>query len=181
MDNHRTIGQKTTQELKEFYGGLNSVEVGTKIRNHARYSNSDIKDSPCQVCGYALYTELCHIKDIQDFDENTPIATINDKNNIAVLCRNCHWEFDNGYLEINGIQKEKVIEKPEKIYTCSECNIVITKSSKTGLCSSCYSKTQRKVSRPSKEDLLKDLETMTYIAVGRKYGVSNTAIRKWLK
>jgi hypothetical protein len=39
----------------------------------------------------------------------------------------------------------------------------------------------RKVPRPSYDELLADLETMSFCAVGRKYGVSDNAIRKWLK
>jgi very-short-patch-repair endonuclease len=39
----------------------------------------------------------------------------------------------------------------------------------------------RKVRRPSSQQLLEDLKTMSYCAVGRKYGVSDTCIRKWLK
>ena len=39
----------------------------------------------------------------------------------------------------------------------------------------------RKVPRPSYEQLTADLETMSFVAVGRKYGVSDNAIRKWLR
>ncbi|MEX1141231.1 MAG: hypothetical protein WD993_05200 [Thermoleophilaceae bacterium] len=39
---------------------------------------------------------------------------------------------------------------------------------------------RRKVERPSKQQLLADLEHMSYRAVGRKYGVSDNAVRKWL-
>jgi hypothetical protein len=39
----------------------------------------------------------------------------------------------------------------------------------------------RKVTRPSYEQLTADLETMSFVAVGRKYGVSDNAIRKWLR
>lgn len=39
----------------------------------------------------------------------------------------------------------------------------------------------RKVPRPSHEQLLTDLETMSFCAVGRKYGVSDNAVRKWLR
>ena len=38
----------------------------------------------------------------------------------------------------------------------------------------------RKVPRPSYDQLKADLETMSFCAVGRKYGVSDNAIRKWL-
>jgi hypothetical protein len=39
----------------------------------------------------------------------------------------------------------------------------------------------RKVERPSYEQLLKDVSEMSMVAVGRKYGVSDNAVRKWLR
>jgi Zn-finger nucleic acid-binding protein len=39
----------------------------------------------------------------------------------------------------------------------------------------------RKVERPSYEQLLKDVSEMSLLAVGRKYGVSDNAVRKWLR
>jgi hypothetical protein len=39
----------------------------------------------------------------------------------------------------------------------------------------------RKVDRPSLEQLLAELESTSFVAVGRKYGVSDNAIRKWLR
>jgi len=39
----------------------------------------------------------------------------------------------------------------------------------------------RKVERPSHEQLLKDVAEMSMCAVGRKYGVSDNAVRKWLR
>jgi transposase-like protein len=39
----------------------------------------------------------------------------------------------------------------------------------------------RKAVRPPKEQLLKEIEELGYCGTGRKYGVSDNAIRKWLK
>lgn len=39
----------------------------------------------------------------------------------------------------------------------------------------------RKVPRPPYETLLEDKESLTWSAMGRKYGVSDNAIRKWFK
>jgi hypothetical protein len=39
----------------------------------------------------------------------------------------------------------------------------------------------RKVARPSYEQLQTDLASMSFLAVGRKYGVSDNAVRKWLR
>ena len=73
------------------------------------------------------------------------------------------------------------ITKTQKIYNCSSCGIQLKGKCKTGLCLSCHSKTQRKIERPSKEQLLNEIQQSSYVAVGKKYGVSDNAIRKWLK
>ena len=40
---------------------------------------------------------------------------------------------------------------------------------------------QRKVKRPSYDKLKRDVELMGYVGTGKKYGVSDNSIRKWLK
>ncbi len=37
------------------------------------------------------------------------------------------------------------------------------------------------MARPSYEQLMADVSSMSFLAVGRKYGVSDNAIRKWLR
>jgi hypothetical protein len=39
----------------------------------------------------------------------------------------------------------------------------------------------RKVPRPSYEQLMADVKSMSMLAVGRKYGVSDNAVRKWIR
>lgn len=39
----------------------------------------------------------------------------------------------------------------------------------------------RKVERPSYEQLIVDVSSLGFVAVGRKYGVSDNAIRKWIR
>lgn len=46
---------------------------------------------------------------------------------------------------------------------------------------SCYKVSCRKISWPPKEELIKDIESMSFSAIGRKYGVSDNTIRKWAK
>ncbi len=40
---------------------------------------------------------------------------------------------------------------------------------------------RRKVPRPSLGQLMDDLRSMSFLAVGRKYGVSDNAVRKWIR
>lgn len=53
----------------------------------------------CLVCQYELHVDICHIKDVNSYSLDTPITEINSLNNLTALCKNHHWEFDNGYLD----------------------------------------------------------------------------------
>lgn len=64
-------------------------------------------------------------------------------------------------------------------YYCIICGAEV--SQKGCLCVECYNKQQRIVERPSKEILLEEVATSSFEAVGRKYGVSGNAIKKWCK
>jgi len=66
--------------------------------------------------------------------------------------------------------------------TYCECGCEISRTANK--CRSCDAKTnsRRKVKdRPSKETLLIDVKDLGYCATGRKYGVSDNCIRKWMK
>jgi len=71
------------------------------IRQHAQRVMKDEKRA-CQ-CGYDKHVEVCHIKAIRDFDLKTKIKDINSKENLVLLCPNCHWEFDNGLLTLKNV------------------------------------------------------------------------------
>lgn len=48
-------------------------------------------------------------------------------------------------------------------------------------CEPCYRLDSRKVERPSLEQLEEDIKSLGYSGTGRKYGVSDNSIRKWIK
>ena len=73
------------------------------IRNFCQSWNKDLREMPCQRCGYPHHVELCHIKAIASFPGSVTLGEINSPDNILVLCRNCHWEFDNNMLDIESI------------------------------------------------------------------------------
>lgn len=81
---------------------------------------------------------------------------------------------------------KNVLLNQNKPISCSDCTKEIQKN-KTGLCNDCLnkqkyeSKSQRKVERPSYEQLLEEVKTLNYVNTGKKYGVSDNTIRKWIK
>lgn len=85
----------TLSELRAKALYQHSARVRQIARNVYRRSN---KPKQCIVCGYDKHYEVCHTRPIQDFPDNTPIAQVNDIDNLVALCPNHHWELDNGLL-----------------------------------------------------------------------------------
>ena len=106
------------------------------------------------------------------------INGINNDNrieNLEFLCPLCH-----SYTSTWRTKNKKKIE-PNK---CIDCNIEILK--KSTRCNKCNSKSvhnrnKLKNNRPSLEQLEKDLETLSFVATGKKYNVTDNAVRKWIK
>ena len=88
--------------------------------------------------------------------------------NLRFLCPNCHSQTDT----YSG-KKHKIR------YYCETCKTET--AGYTDHCFSCGNKKKRKVSRPSKEGLMKLIKTTPLIKIGKQYGVSDNAIRKWCK
>lgn len=80
-----------------------------------------------------------------------------------------------------GLAKPKPTSIKHK--TCPACgNNFLPKQNKTMYCGiDCARFDKRKTTKPSKEDLKKDITSMPMTKVGNKYGVSDNAVRKWCK
>lgn len=78
-----------------------TYQANAWIRKLARraYYNSD-KPQCCNICGYSKHFEVCHVKPIQDFPNETYVSEVNSLDNLVALCPNCHWEFDHGILSL---------------------------------------------------------------------------------
>ena len=80
--------------------------INCHIRNFTRQWLKHLTELPCKNCGYSLHVELCHIKPVSSFPDSTLLLEVNSEQNVVQLCRNCHWEFDNGFLKIEDLIKE---------------------------------------------------------------------------
>lgn len=131
-----------------------------------------LKTEVCESCGISniwngqpLQLQLHHI------DGNSKNNSIE---NLQVVCPNCHSQTVN--------YKNKRWENYEKKkYYCIVCGRELKTNCATQMCLYCSSKSRRKADRPSYESLLNDIQTLGYCGTGRKYGVSDNAVRKWIK
>jgi hypothetical protein len=144
----------------------NSTYDTTSLKE--RLYKEGLKDRECEMCGQD--EEWNGKKMSLILDHINGIRNDHRIENLRILCPNCNSTLD---THCKGNTKHK-----KKKYYC-ECGNIKTKNSKH--CKVCSDKKQRRVERPNKEVLIKEIEKSSYVAVGKKYGVSDNAIRKWLK
>lgn len=97
-----SISNRTKGDLEKQYG---KRRASAKIYERSRKSVRELYDR-CKNCGYDKHFDICHIKPVRDFSEKSNINEINSQDNLIALCKNCHWEFDNGIISIEDIRNK---------------------------------------------------------------------------
>ena len=92
----RTIGEHRSLICN---AGRHPSWLHATVRQLCRTWNANMRQQPCENCGYDKHVELCHVRSLSDFPDDAKLSEVNSPDNIRVLCRNCHWEFDNGLLD----------------------------------------------------------------------------------
>jgi len=161
---------------------LNRSELMILMRENG-INNFDKKKSNDEIFG------------INNISRNTVKTRIIAENLIEYKCKFCENDgFWNGVKislildHINGINNDNHLENMR--FLCPNCNAtlethckgskgLIKKEKKIRKCPPRFN--NRKVKeRPSIDELNEMMKTMSYRAVGRKYGVSDNSIRKWI-
>jgi len=70
----------------------------------------------------------------------------------------------------------------DKVWSCSCCGQTLQRGQNKFCSHECSAIGKRKIkNRPNKSQLVKDIGELSWIDIGRKYGVSDNAVRKWAK
>lgn len=91
--------QHTLSDFKKIDASKNRYQ---SIRGHAHRvaKINKMDNSKCSYCDYKNHVDLCHIKDICDFTDDSTLAEINAPDNLIFLCPNHHWNLDHGFLTL---------------------------------------------------------------------------------
>ena len=152
----------------------------------------------CSICGYNRCNkalELHHLDPEEKqftFAQNTNRSwqsIVSELPKTILVCANCHREIHDNLIDNKTLKTSFDPNKEKEIFEeisfhkegtqkfCKYCGKPI--SSKATLCMDCYAKVQRKVERPTREQLKNEIRTMPFVQIARKYQVTDNAIRKW--
>lgn len=180
------------------YKNINDILVDNstyKCTNHLknRLYREGIKNRECEMCGQG--EEWNGRKMSLILDHKNGIPNDNRLENLRILCPNCNATLE---THCKGHRHDK--KSSRKLYDICKCGGKKRISSKN--CKDCYKMIRKKkrtednttkidfitsmrnrriVERPSYDILVKEIDEFGYVGTGKKYGVSDNAVRKWIK
>jgi hypothetical protein len=147
-----------------------------------RLYDEGVKEAKCELCGQddtwrgrQMGLILDHANGVRDD---------NRLENLRIICPNCA-----ATLDTHCGRKNRATVMPRNCLRCDQSFVPKYPEQRycSRACGSRWDRTgmkrhhPRKVQRPPHEQLLREVDRLGYLAVGRKYGVSDNAIRKWLR
>lgn len=168
-----------------------------------RRKNNLIKvfNNKCCICGFDKFQEALEFHHVNPAEKEFGIGASNaitkslysqleEAKKCILVCSNCHRGIHAGYYQVpenwHELYNEEVaeqllneLEKTKKgtLHYCQRCGTQISR--KALYCANCYAIIQRKIDRPSRDELKKQIRELPFTQIAKKYGVTDNAIRKW--
>ncbi len=147
-----------------------------------RLYESGLKQRACEQCGQGEQWRGRQMALI--LDHINGVADDNRLENLQIVCPNCAATLDTHCGRANRV--------PAEDRSCLRCGVSFRpKSAPQRYCSrECGMRWlragrprpgARRVDRPPYEELIAEVEATNWSAVGRRYGVSDNAVRKWMR
>ncbi len=144
-----------------------------------RLYSTGLKERHCELCGQGEDWRGRRMALI--LDHVNGVANDNRLENLQIVCPNCAATLDTHCGKNVNINR-----------LCVRCDVSFRPAGRDQrYCShSCGGRSEasrmaqvaaRKVERPPYAQLVQEIEASSYVAVGRRYGVSDNAIRKWIR
>jgi hypothetical protein len=142
-----------------------------------------LKQRTCELCGQGELWRGRRMALI--LDHVNGVATDHRLENLRIVCPNCAATLDTHCGRNLRLVNDRVCEACEQTYRPTH----VDQRYCSQYCGIHHERPHlrvprpdtRKVPRPTYEQLKEDLAHMSWLAVGRKYGVTDNAVRKWMR
>lgn len=150
------------------------LQKGTLIQSSKLLVNlvaAGLKQNHCEECGQGPIWNgkplTLHLDHIDGDHENNLLE------NLRILCPHCHQQTPT-------FGAKNIKSKPQRKNFCA-CGVEISKNATN--CRRCMTmpKSQPKILWPSIEEILELLEIYSFVEVGQRLGVTDNAVRKYIK
>ena len=165
---HGTSKSPKTRPIEEL------LAYGSNIASRAlrqRLIKAKLLSETCSECGLPPNWQGKHLTIQLDHINGDPFD--NRLTNLRLLCPNCHSQTTTFRRTTGRYKKEPSVSK------CQACGTKVFRSS--SLCLKCAGERMRKINWPPPEDLAFAVCKTSYVTVAAELGVSDSAIRKYLK
>ena len=144
---------------------------------------SGLKRRACELCGQGEEWRGRRMALI--LDHINGVATDHRLENLRIVCPNCASTLDTHCGRNLRLIQDRVCEQCGAVYRPNRveqrfCSLYCGQHHERPHMRVPRPET-RKVPRPTYAQLKEDLSHMTWLAVGRKYGVTDNAVRKWIR
>ena len=152
------------------------------VDNSTYFSSVNLKNKLIKYNILKYECKECGLSEWRGKDISLQLHHINGKSNdnrlenLMLLCPNCHSQTDT-----YAGKKKKLPKKKKHMLFCQKCGVDVNNRLFCDDCNKEISYKRRKAIRPSYNELMLSINKFGYSATGRKYGVSDNAIRKWIK
>jgi hypothetical protein len=172
----RQLAERAPRPLSEYLTEHSTYSRGALKR---RLFSEGLKERRCEQCGVGEEWNGREMALV--LDHINGVADDNRLENLQIVCPNCAATLDThcGRNKPRRCKGCETVFRPsfrEQQYCSSRCWL----DSDASQAIRAAAHVQR-VPRPSYEQLLADLREMSWVAVGAKYGVSDNAVRKWMR
>jgi hypothetical protein len=176
----QALGRRTIKPLEEILVAGSNYSRGSLKR---RLYRAGLKQPKCERCGQGELWRGRRMSLI--LDHVNGVAMDNRLENLQIVCPNCAATLDTHCGRNLRLIENRVCEECGTEYRPGHvdqrfCSLKCGRSHERPHMRVPRPET-RKVPRPTYEQLKEDLSHMSWLAVGRKYGVSDNAVRKWMR
>ena len=178
----------------------NSENVCNFVKNR-KTNLISLFHNKCCICGFDKFQEALEFHHVNPEEKELSLSSnvmvsldrqIEEAQKCILVCSNCHKGIHAGYYKVpenwknlfDKNQAEYLLKQNEEIkkgkkHYCQHCGKLLNNN--TTYCIKCGYIIQRIVERPSREELKKLIRTKPFTQIGKIYGVTDNAIRKWCK